>query len=592
MDTKPGQVTIPGGGFIVGPTAPEAVFTPEDLSDDQRMVQRTVEQFVEQEIRPQADALEGHDWELNVKLLRKFGDLGLLSADVPEEFGGSGLDKVSGIVIKEAIGPAGSFSVTVNAHVGIGTLPIVFFGTDEQKQKYLPGLSSGELVSSYALTEPTAGSDAMAIRTKAVLSPDGSHYVLNGTKQFITNAAFADLYLTYAKVDGEHHTCFIVERGTPGVSVGPEEHKLGIRGTSTASIIFDNAKVPAENVLGEIGQGHKVAFNILNVGRFGLAAGCVGASRSALREAIAYAAERKQFGKPLVEFGMIQEKLARMATATYAAESMLYRTAGLISEALGAEYKDSRQVVAALEEYAIECSINKVFASEVLDFVVDEMVQIFGGYGYVEEYPAARAYRDARINRIFEGTNEINRLLIPAMLLRRAQKGRLGLFAAAQKVAGEMLSATVGGDGAAAGPLGEERKLVDAARRAALFASGAAIQKHLADLENQQEILGSIADLAIDLFACESVVLRAAKSAGREGAKADLQAAYVRYFMDWAMPRIEGCARRTLAGTEDGDTLRTMMAGLRRFLKIPAVDSIALGRRIAAAVVDAGKYTA
>lgn len=592
MDAKSAQVAIPGGGFVVGSTSPEVVFTPEDLTDDHRMVQRTVEQFVEQEVQPHVKETDEHNWDLVVKQFRGFGELGFLGADVPEAYGGSGLDKISALVIKDAMSSAASFAVMVSAHTGIGTLPIVFFGNEEQKQKYLPKLASGEWVSSYALTEPTAGSDAMAIRARATRSPDGSHYVITGVKQFITNAKMADLYLTYAKVDGEHHSCFIVERGTEGVTIGEEEHKLGIKGTSTASIFLENARVPAANLLGEIGQGHKIAFNILNVGRFYLAAGCVGGSRFALREAVVYAKERKQFGKTIAEFGLIQQKLARMAAATFAAESMLYRTGGLISEALGGEAHDSGQVVAALEEYAIECSVNKVFCSEVLDRVVDEALQIHGGYGFVEEYPVARAYRDSRINRIFEGTNEINRLLIPAMLLRRAQKGRLGLFAAAQKVAGEMLSPTVGGDGATSGPLAEERRLVDAARRAVLFAAGAATQKYLTELENQQEILGGIADMAIDLFAAESAVLRAAKTASRGGASAGLQAAMAAYFLDDALPRIETNARRVLAATEDGDTLRTMLSGLRRFLKIPSVNTVSLGRQIAGAVINAGKYVA
>ncbi|MGQ0551267.1 MAG: acyl-CoA dehydrogenase family protein, partial [Armatimonadota bacterium] len=551
IKTAPAKVTAPGGSFLIGPTAPEAVFTPEDLTDDQRMVMRTVEQFVEQEVLPRTKELEQHDWALTRTLLRRTADLGVLGADIPEAYGGIGLDKITALAIKDAIGGAGSFSVSLGAHIGIGTLPILFFGTDEQKHRYLPRLCRAELISSYALTEPTAGSDAMSIRTRATRSADGSHYVLNGAKQFISNAGFADLYVTYAKVDGEQHSCFIVERGTPGVTVGQEEHKMGIKGSSTASVFFENAKVPAENLLGEVGQGHKIAFNTLNMGRFSLAAGVTGGARRALREAVTYAKERKQFGKALVEFGLIRQKLARMNTAIFVAESMVYRSGGLISEALGAEHQNTEQVIAALEEYAIECSINKVFASEMLDFVVDEMVQIYGGYGFIEEYPAARAYRDARINRLFEGTNEINRLLVPAMLFRRAMKGRLNLLAAAQKVAGEMLAPTIG-DGEVRGPLAEERRLVDSARRAALFASGAAAQKYLTELEHQQEILGGIADLAIEVFAAESAALRAAKTASRGGPSGDLQAAMVRLHLDEALPRIESTARRILAATEEG----------------------------------------
>ncbi|MDR7550078.1 MAG: acyl-CoA dehydrogenase family protein [Armatimonadota bacterium] len=591
METQTVQVKAPGGSFLLGATAPAAAFTPEDLTDDQRLVRQTVEQFVDEEVLPRTKDLEAHDWALTRRLLRRTGELGFLGADIPEQYGGAGLDKITSLVIKDAIGAAASFGVTVGAHIGIGTWPIVFFGTEEQKRTYLPRLATAELVSAYALTEPTAGSDAMAIRTRATLTPDGTHYVLNGTKQFISNASFADLFITYAKVDGEHHSAFIVERGTPGVSVGPEEHKMGIKGSSTASVLFENARVPAACLLGEIGWGHKIAFNILNMGRFALAAGCVGAARSVLREAITYAKERRQFGRAIAEFGLIQQKLARMATALFVAESMLYRTGGLINDALGTAYQDSRQVIAALEEYAVECSINKVYASEMLDAVVDETVQIYGGYGFIEEYPAARAYRDARINRLFEGTNEINRLLIPAMLLRRAQKGRLALLAAAQKVAAEMMSPG-GGDGDLSGPLAEERRVIDGARRAVLFAAGAATQKYLADLESQQEILGGIADLAIEVFAAESAALRAARATERGSPSAGLQTAMVRFYLDDVLPRIEATARRILAATEDGDTLRTLLVGLRRFLKAPTVNAVALGREIAAALIGAGRYAA
>ena len=591
MDTRTAQATVAGGAFLLGQATPESVFTVEDLTEDQRLVRSTVQQFVEQEVLPHAKQLEQQDWNLMRRLLRRVGELGFLGADIPEAYGGQGLDKTTSLVIKDAIGGASSFSVSVGAHIGIGTLPIVFFGTEEQKRKYLPRLAAAELVSSYALTEPTSGSDAMSIRTRATRSPDGTHFILNGAKQFISNASFADLYITYAKVDGEHHSCFIVERGTPGVSVGPEEHKMGIKGSSTAPVLFENAQVPAANLLGEIGQGHKIAFNILNQGRFGLAAGVTGGSRHALRHAVTYAKERKQFGKAIAEFGLIRQKLARMNTAIFVAESMVYRTGGLVTNALQGDHQNIQQVIAVLEEYAIECSINKVFASEMLDFVVDELVQIHGGYGFIEDYPAARAYRDARINRLFEGTNEINRLLIPGMLFRRAQKGRLDLFAAAQEVAAEML-APAAGNGAGGGPMAEERRLIESARKATLFAAGAAVQKYLTDLEQQQEILGGIADLAIGLFAAESAVLRAAKTAARGGPSAGLQAAMVRMHLDEALPRMETTARRILAATEEGDTLRTMLAGLRRFLKIPAVNSVALSRQVANAVINAGRYVA
>jgi alkylation response protein AidB-like acyl-CoA dehydrogenase len=589
METRT-AVRAPGGSFLIAPATPEATFTPDDLTDDQRLVRRTMEQFVDDEVLPRTAALEAHDWALARQLLRRAGELGVLGADVPEEYGGSGLDTLTSVVIKDAIGAAASFAVSVGSHAGIGTLPIVFFGTEAQKRRYLPRLASAELVGAYALTEPTAGSDAMAIRTRAARTPDGAAYVLNGTKQFISNAGFADLFVAFAKIDGEHHTAFLVERATPGVSVGEEEHKMGIKGSSTASVVFDGARVPADNLLGAIGQGHKIAFNILNMGRFALAAGNVGAARYALRDAAGYARERRQFGKALAEFGLIQQKLARMATVIFAAESMTYRAGGLISDALGGSHQDSAQVIAALEEYAIECSIAKVFASEALGQVVDDMVQVYGGYGFIEDYPAARAYRDARINRIFEGTNEINRLLIPGMLLRRAQRGRLDLLAAAQRVAADVLAASPGGNGDLSGPLAEERRLVDGARRATLFAAGAAVQKHQADIERHQDVLGWIADLVVDVFASESAVLRAAKTARRAAPAAALETAMVRLHLDEALPRMEAAARRILAATEEGDTLRTMLAGLRRFLKVPAANASALMRQVATAVVEAGRY--
>jgi alkylation response protein AidB-like acyl-CoA dehydrogenase len=591
MDARTAEATAPGGAFLLGQAAPESIFTVEDLSEDQRLMRSTVEQFVEQEVLPRAEQLERQDWELTRRLLRRVGELGLLGADIPEAYGGQGLDKTTSLVINDAMGGASSFSVSVGAHIGIGTLPILFFGTEEQKRAYLPKLATAELVSAYALTEPTAGSDAMSIRTRATRSADGTHFILNGTKQFISNASFADLYITYAKVDGEHHSCFIVARGTPGVSVGPEERKMGIKGSSTAPVLFENVKVPAANLLGEIGQGHKIAFNILNMGRFALAAGVTGGSRQALRQAVTYAKERKQFNKAIAEFGLIKQKLARMNTAIFVAESMVYRTGGLVTNALRGDHQNIQQVIEVLEEYAIECSLNKVFASEMLGFVVDELVQIHGGYGFIEDYPAARAYRDARINRLFEGTNEINRLLIPAMLFRRAQKGRLDLFAAAQNVAAKMLAPAVG-NGEDGGPMADERRLIESARTATLFAAGAAVQKYMMDLEHQQEILGGIADLVIDLFAAESAVLRAAKTAARGGPSAGLQAAMVRLHLDEALPRMETTARRILAATEEGDTLRTMLAGLRRFLKIPAPNSVALSRQIADAVISAGRYVA
>lgn len=588
MSAKESAAATRGGGFLLEEAAPADIFTPERLTEEQRLAARTMQEFLEREVLPHTKTLEGKDWDLTRRLIRRLGDLGALGAEIPEAYGGLGLDKITSLVVTERLGPAASFAVSVGAHIGIGTLPIVFFGTDEQKRRYLPRLARGELIGAYALTEPTAGSDAMAIRTSATCTPDGSAYLLTGAKQFITNAAFADLFITYAKVNGEQHTAFIVERSTPGLTVGDEEHKMGIRGSSTASLFFDQARVPAENLLGEIGQGHKVAFNILNVGRFNLAAGCLGAAKTAFREAVAYAKERRQFGKPLAAFGLIKQKLAQMAVRLYVGESMVYRTGGLVDGALGGMHDDSGAVMAALEEYAVECSINKVFVSEVLDVVVDEMVQIYGGYGFIEEYPAARAYRDARINRLFEGTNEINRLLITGMLLRRAQRGQLPLIPAARAVADDLLTPALAGDGRFTGLLAGERQQVAMAKKAALFAAGVALQKHLVAIEEQQEILAWLADMVTEIFAMESAVLRAAQ-AGPGGEEA-LPARLARAYLHEALPRVEGLARQVLAASAEGENLRTMLAGLRRFIRYVPLNAVAEWRAIADRVTEAGRY--
>jgi alkylation response protein AidB-like acyl-CoA dehydrogenase len=447
----------------------------------------------------------------------------------------------------------------------------------------------GDLIGAYALTEPTAGSDAMAIRATATRTPDGRHFLLTGAKQFISNAAFADLFNVFAKVDGDKHTCFIVERTTEGVTVGEEEHKMGIRGSSTASVFLEQAKVPAENVLGEIGQGFKVAVNILNMGRFRLATGCVGGGKQALRLAIAYAQERHQFGRSLSEFGLIKAKLSEMAIRLYAAESMAYRTGGLVEGALHGVHGDPAAAMRALEEYAIECAINKVFASEVLDYVADEMVQVYGGYGFIEDYPAAGAYRDSRINRLFEGTNEINRLLIAGMLLRRAQRGRLALFPAAQQVVRELAAPVATDPGT--GVLADEQLAVTMAKKAVLFAAGVAVQKYLDSIEEQQEVLASIADLVIETFAMESLLLRARHAVDREGmGPAAVKVAMAQVYITDALPRIEAAARTVLSAVDEGDTLRTQLAGLRRFLRYTPKNTVALRRMIAGHVLQHGRY--
>ncbi|HLE78276.1 MAG TPA: acyl-CoA dehydrogenase family protein [bacterium] len=590
MDVKEVVAPVAGGSFLISETRPAETFTPEDLNEEQRLVGQTVRDFVERDLVPKLDRIEQKDWSLTRDLIRKLGELGFLGIEVPAAYGGAELDKISSLVVAEDLS-AGSFAVSYGAHVGIGMEPLVFFGTDAQRQQYLPKMIRGELIGAYALTEPTAGSDAMSIRTRAVLSADGAHYLLNGAKQFITNAAFADVFTVFAKVDGEKHTCFIVERGTEGVSVGEEEHKMGIRGSSTASLFLENAKVPVENVLGDIGAGFKVAVNILNMGRFKLAAGCVGASKAVLRQAIAYAQERQQFGRRLSEFGLIKHKLAEMAIRTFVAESMAYRTGGLVEGALGGVHGDPQAAMRALEEYAAECAINKVFASETLDYVVDEAVQVYGGYGFIEEYPAARAYRDARINRLFEGTNEINRLLTAGMLLRRAQRGRLALIPAAMAVAKELTEPSVpdGGDG---GPLAEERRLVTGAKKAALLVAGVAVQKYMDTIENEQEVLAGLADLVIEIFAMESALLRALKAVKRDGAAAAaLKIAMVRSYVHDAIARVDATAKMVLAAAEEGDTLRTELAGLRRFLRYTPVNTVALRRQIADRLVEQGRYT-
>jgi alkylation response protein AidB-like acyl-CoA dehydrogenase len=590
MDVKAVAPPVAGGSFVISETSPSDVFTPEDFSNEHRLIAQTARDFAEREIRPVLDRIEQKDWAVTRQLFRQLGELGFLGIGVPTAYGGSELDMITALVASEEFAVGGSFSVSYGAHVGIGMEPIVFFGTEAQRAKYLPRMVRGELIGAYALTEPTAGSDAMAIRAKATRTPDGRHYLLTGTKQFISNASFADLFNIFAKVDGEKHTCFIVDRTTEGLTVGEEEHKMGIRGSSTASLFLEQAKVPVENVLGEIGQGFKVAVNILNMGRFRLATGCVGGSKQILRYALGYAKERQQFGKALAEFGLIKAKLAEMAVRVYAAESMAYRTGGLVEGALNGVHGAPAEAMRALEEYAVECAINKVFASEVLDYVADEAVQIYGGYGFIEDYPAARAYRDSRINRLFEGTNEINRLLTTGMLLRRAQRGRLALIPAALQVAQELTSPILGAD-AGTGVLADERQAVVMAKKAVLFTAGVAVQKYLDAIEDQQEVLAGIADLVIDAFAMESLLLRARRAVEREGAEsAALKIAMAQVYITEALPRIDATARTVLAAVEEGDTLRTQLAGLRRFLRYTPKNTVARRRMIADRLLEQGRY--
>src|SRR5689334_5692015 len=515
---------ISGGSFLLEERQPSEVFTPEDFSEQHQLIGQTAEEFAVNEIVPNIEKMEHKDFSVTRELIRKAGELGLSSVEIPEAYGGLEMDKVTAAVIADHIAKYAGFATTWGAHSGIGMLPIVYFGTEAQKKKYLPKLAAGEIVGAYALSEASSGSDALNCRARAELSSDGRHYVLNGEKMWITNAGFADLFTVFAKVDGEKFTAFLVERRFPGFSVGAEEHKMGIRGSSTCPIILNDCQVPAENMLGEIGKGHLIAFNILNIGRFKLGAMCVGGARNSLDNAIAYAKQRRAFNKVIADFGLVREKLANMATLLYVGESLVYRTVAMMDAALNEVDKSAtdaaRQTLKAIEEYAVECSIIKVWGSEMIDYIVDETLQIYAGYGFVEEYPAERAYRDARINRIFEGTNEINRLIITGFLLKRAMTGQLPLMPAIKKLMDEVLSGPSVAD-ELDGALPEERKLVGQAKKLGLFAAGAATQKYMQAIQDQQEVMGAIADMTIETYAMESAVVRAQKIAeakGEEGA--------------------------------------------------------------------------
>ncbi len=583
-----------GGSFLIEDLTPNDVFTPEDISEEQRQIAQTANEFALNEVVPARDQIEAKNFEVTKGLIRKAGELGLLAIDVPEAYGGLEMDKVTSALACENIAKESSFTVAVSAHTGIGTLPLVWYGTEEQKQKYLPKIASGEWCCSYALSEASSGSDAMNVRTRAVLSPDGKHYILNGEKMWITNAGFADLYTVFAKVDGEKFTAFLIERGTPGFTVGPEEHKLGIRGSSTCPLILNDCQVPVENVLGEIGKGHHIAFNVLNVGRYKLANACLGGARFSLQQTIAYAKERKAFGKSISEFGLIQEKLADCAASIFAGESMAYRCVGAIDAALATVDKHSatytRETQKRIEEYAVECSILKVFGSEVFDEVADHMVQIFAGYGYVEEYPAEGVYRDSRINRIFEGTNEINRLIITGFLMKRALTGQIALLPAIKALMDEVMSGPTLAD-EQEGVLAAERELLGKAKKLALFAAGSASQRYMADMAEQQEVMGALADCIIAVYAIESSLLRAEKMVAARGETSSTQViAMTRLTAERQMEVLELAARRVIANVAEGDMLRTQMAIVRRLGKHDPADSIALRRQIAARLVEAGKY--
>jgi alkylation response protein AidB-like acyl-CoA dehydrogenase len=583
---------IPGGSFLIEERKPEEVFTPEDFTDQHLLIAQTAEEFANKEIVPNIDRMEHKEFSVNRELLKKAGELGLSGVDVPEAYGGMQMDKVTSAIIADRVAKYGGFSTTWGAHTCIGTLPIVYFGREEQKKKYLPGLASGEIVGAYALSESSSGSDALNCRTRAVLSADGKHYLLNGEKMWITNAGFADLFIVFAKVEGEKFTAFIVERSFPGFSVGAEEHKMGIRGSSTCPLILSDCKVPVENVLGEIGKGHHIAFNVLNVGRFKLGAACVGSARNCLESAVAYAKQRKAFGKVIADFGLIREKLANIAAGIFTGEAMAYRTVGMMDTAIAQlepGHDDMASVRKVIDEYAVECSILKVWGSEFISYVTDEVVQIYGGYGFVEEYPAERNYRDVRVNRIFEGTNEINRLVITGFLLKRAMSGQLPLMAAIKKLMDEVLSGS--SEEAHEGPLLEERTLVARAKKIGLFAAGIATQKYMQAIQEEQEIMGAIANMVIETYAMESAVVRVYKLINRNGeAPSALAVAMTRVYVAAAMEKIESAARMVIAACAEGDMLRSQLAILRRLCKYDPFNGVALRRMIAQRVIEAGKY--
>jgi alkylation response protein AidB-like acyl-CoA dehydrogenase len=593
MATVASEKAIKGGAWLIEETDPSSVFTPEKLTEEHLLIRQTATEFISGEVIPANDRLEQKDWALQRELIKKCGSLGLFGTNIPEDFGGVDLDKISTLVVSEAIAVHGSFAATFGAQANLTILPIYMFGTEAQKQKYLPGLVSGELVGSYCLSESGAGSDALSAKTRAMKQPDGS-YIISGEKMWITNGGFADVYVVFAKVDGEHFTAFIVERTWPGVSSGKEEHKLGLHASSTTPIILQEVKVPADAVLGEVGKGHKVAFNVLNFGRFKLGAMCSGGARRTIQEAAKYASARKQFGVPIATFGAIKHKLGEMTARQYALESMMYRTAGLIDQriATASDKKpgDPAPMLQALEEFAVEASIAKVLGSETIDFIIDENLQIHGGNGFVHDYPAEGHYRDARVNRIFEGTNEINRLLIPGMLMKKAVKGDLPLMAAAKQLQDEIMSPSMSVPDDGDGVLTAETRACVAFKKVVLMVAGTAMQRYSTKIEQEQEVLSFLADILIDTYAAESAVLRARDAAARKLQNAGQHASAASIAVNEAAGRIELAARSALAAMADGDTLRTQLAALRRLLKVTPVNTVAMRRALADASFARGGY--
>lgn len=592
MDAQMEKDFIKGGAFLIEDREASEIFTPEDFTDEHKMIGETIREFVDNEVHPQIPEMEKHNWQIARDLVKAAGDLGLLGANIPEEYGGAALDQVSGVIIAEAVGRGGGFGTTFGAQTSIGLLPILYFGSEELKQAWIPRIVSGEVVTAYCLSEAGSGSDALGAKCSAKLSEDGTEYILNGEKMWISNGGFADVYIVFAKVDGEKEkfSAFVVER-SENCRPGNEEHKMGIKSSSTTPLILADARIPVGNLIGNVGDGAKIAFNILNVGRFKLGASVTGGAKLALHEAIRYANERQQFNTPISSFGAIKHKLAEMAIRTWVAESITYRTVGMIDALIGEDGGDKEKKLRSIEEYAVESSINKVACSEALDYVVDEMVQIYGGYGYSADYPAEKAYRDSRINRIFEGTNEINRMLIPGQLLKRAMKGQLGLLKAAKDLQDEILNPQMSFD-EDEGLLVTELKLARNAKKVALMVLGSAAQKYMLELQKQQEILIGCANIIMEAYQMETACLRAKKLAeksGEEAASKYIDAAGV--FCNDAIQRVEATAKNTLAGFSEGDELKMMLVALKRFTKNNSpMNTIAARQRIADSLIKANAY--
>jgi butyryl-CoA dehydrogenase len=588
-------VAAPGGSFLLETRTPAEIFTPEDLNEEQRQIASTAAQFARDEILPLAAAIEAKEPGVMKSLIRKAGELGFTAVEIPEEYGGMGMDKTTSTLITDHLSVLASFSTAFGAQIGIASLPLVWYGNEQQKQRYLPRLATGEWIGAYGLSEASSGSDAMNIRTRATLSQDGSYYLLNGEKMWLTNCGIANLYTVFAKIDGEKFSAFLIERDSPGLTVGAEEHKLGIRGSSTCPLVLADCRVPAANLLGEAGKGHHIAFNVLNVGRFKLGVACVGGARHALAHMIRYAKQRIAFGKPIAEFGLIQRKISTSATRLYAAESMAYRTVGMIDAALAQVAADQvhspRETQRRIEEYAVECSILKVYGSEMLSLVADELVATMGGYGYVEEYPAERFYRDARINEIFEGTNEINRLIITGWLMKRALSGQLPLLGAIKKLMDDVTQPPSFETAANADePLAREAELLAAVKKMALFAAGVASQRFMTALQDQQEVMADLADIIMQVYALESAVLRARKLAEAKGSTSEVATAMTGLLADESMGLAELAARRVLAACADGDLLRTQLAILRRLARFTPADAVGLSRTVARHCVQLERY--